>query len=58
MMTADQTSGAILCLRPGRAVVVARAGELERYQALRVYGVKASVACAVAVGLVTIKLKG
>lgn len=57
-MTADQTSGAILCLRPGRAVVVARAGEMERYQALRVYQIKPSIAAACAAGLITIKLKG
>lgn len=53
----EMTDTAILCVRNGRAVPVARVGEVERYAALRVYGVKANVAAAITANICYVRVK-
>lgn len=54
-MTMQQ--GALCAERAGRTVVVQQVSEVDRYRALRVFGVRPAVAAAAAAGLITVKVK-
>ena len=51
-----QTDSAICVIRAARLIRVAGAGPQDTFAALRAWGVRESVAAAVSVGLVTIRL--